>query len=435
MKDIYGYINFDKIAKDCVRSIVETDEFQYLDDKKQLGCCCLVYAEGQHTRLNHSLGVAYLAQTLILSLRNKQPELEITDSEVKCVVLAGLLHDIGHGPLSHFYDEWLSHRKVEKPYCEHEYRSGVVIEHIVEKYGLDITPKEIVMIISMINPVKIPKPRRFLYQIIANNDSNLDVDKIDYLYRDAKALNNGYHKFISVFSVIENMRVCKNQLVVHESNEMDILNIFTLRYMLHKETYNSVETNAVNSLMLRIFDILQDKTDLNLISTNKKEILDLLPMTDLLIEKHILDHPESGQLYAKILSRSWWKSIGTFSISKPLDYNKLVARFAEIEERFPSIEIRTRKIGLVSGNKPNPLRCIDFYNDDDKEKELHKLDKFVLFHERYQEILVFVYRKNELERRDDRIVQEVKRVINEETIIHKSSLLVSGMDSVVLIDS
>lgn len=49
-------------------------------------------------------GVAHLARTMVMKLKNDQPELDITDREVTCVELAGLCHDLGHGPWSHVWD-------------------------------------------------------------------------------------------------------------------------------------------------------------------------------------------------------------------------------------------------------------------------------------------------------------------------------------------
>ena len=70
----------------------------------QLGLSNYVYIPATHTRFEHSLGVAHLSERLCESLRAKQPNLNITRKDVICVKLAGLLHDLGHGPFSHLYD-------------------------------------------------------------------------------------------------------------------------------------------------------------------------------------------------------------------------------------------------------------------------------------------------------------------------------------------
>jgi hypothetical protein len=87
-----------------VQALIDTTTFARLSTLKQLGTCYYVYRGAMHTRFEHSLGVAHLANVLVSKMRNDQPELCITDSDVICVTIAGLCHDLGHGPFSHVYD-------------------------------------------------------------------------------------------------------------------------------------------------------------------------------------------------------------------------------------------------------------------------------------------------------------------------------------------
>jgi HD superfamily phosphohydrolase len=84
--------------------ILNTPHLQRLRKLKQLGTSEYTYVNANHTRFEHSCGVAHLAKTILVRIREEQPQLNITDKDIKCVEIAGLCHDLGHGPFSHVFD-------------------------------------------------------------------------------------------------------------------------------------------------------------------------------------------------------------------------------------------------------------------------------------------------------------------------------------------
>jgi len=98
--DIHNTITLDPVTL----ALVDSPQFQRLRGLGQLGVASFVYINATHTRFEHSLGVAHLAATLTRNLQRKQPQLNISEKDILCVKLAGLCHDLGHGPFSHIYD-------------------------------------------------------------------------------------------------------------------------------------------------------------------------------------------------------------------------------------------------------------------------------------------------------------------------------------------
>ena len=103
--DVHNSIPIDAMTK----TILDTPHLQRLRGLKQLGVCEMAYTTTTHSRFEHSLGVAHLCDVLLRGIQRRQPWLGIREKDVVCVKIAGLLHDVGHGPFSHVYDGEFRH--------------------------------------------------------------------------------------------------------------------------------------------------------------------------------------------------------------------------------------------------------------------------------------------------------------------------------------
>lgn len=140
-----------------MKTLMDTKYFQRLRSIKQLGTTYVVYANANHTRFEHSLGVAHLAKKMCISIMQKcqQESLKTTGKDVLCITLAGLLHDIGHGPFSHVYEVFRSdvekdienNEEIAAAYknfppisdkWSHEHSSLAMIDATLESLGLAI---------------------------------------------------------------------------------------------------------------------------------------------------------------------------------------------------------------------------------------------------------------------------------------------------------
>lgn len=263
---VHGLITLPPV---CV-AIIDDPVFQRLRGLKQLGSVHLVFPTASHTRFEHSLGVSYLAGKLARHLRRVQPQLGITDAEITCCQVAGLCHDLGHGILSHSFDQFVHQAGCDEEWT-HEKGSLMLLDDIVARNdavkrevgfcGLG-PPENLVMIKEMILgcPSKAPakwkwtgRPgKEFLFQIVANQQNGIDVDKFDYLARDARAVdvNNAFDakrliKSSRVLSLDDTMQICfdvKEFYNVHE--------LFKTRYSMHKRVYQHRVVHATSAMMI-----------------------------------------------------------------------------------------------------------------------------------------------------------------------------------------
>ena len=240
---IHGYMEFEDI---CLQ-IIDTEEFQRLRNLKQLGVCNYIFPGGNHTRFEHSIATAHLSEKMIKNIQNNQPELNITKNDILLVKIAGLIHDLGHGCFSHFFDT-LFLKNIKTDFKDHEYRSIWIFENMVKKYKLNLTIKDIEIITNLIYP---KDNKHYLYHIVANNLNSLDTDKFDYIQRDTYSL--GLPFSIDSSRLVMQCRVINNEICYPEKEVYTIYELFHTRYRLHKQIYTHP---AVQQIEYMILDIL-----------------------------------------------------------------------------------------------------------------------------------------------------------------------------------
>lgn len=242
---IYGYI---EIPSYCIQ-IIDTPFFQRLRYLKQLGCTYFVFHGANHTRFEHSIGVCYLAGEWIKHLKKIQPELQITDEDIKIVQISGLLHDIGHGPLSHTFETFINMTRPGIDY-RHENMSIQIVKAIFSSYEGDVSYIE--SIVSNII-VGLPIAKSFLGQIINNTINGIDADKLDYFTRDSQCTS--FKIGCDWKRIIYESRVIDNEIVFPKKLVGDIWNLYQTRFRLYKDLYfhktvRIIERHLVEALII-----------------------------------------------------------------------------------------------------------------------------------------------------------------------------------------
>lgn len=175
---VHGTMQFTTVEDNWVKPFIDSPNFQRLRHIKQLGMGDFIFPGAVHTRFNHCLGCCYVATQIT-------HKIGLSEEERQLVIIACLLHDIGHGPFSHTFED-IFHKKIIRheawtPYFLEDYKTPEFFDYYNKcnpRYHL--TLEKFALIEDMI--MHRPSPKRVLADIVS---SQLDADRLDYLLRDS----------------------------------------------------------------------------------------------------------------------------------------------------------------------------------------------------------------------------------------------------------
>jgi len=223
---VHGYVYISGEERD----IVDSYPMQRLRRLRQLAGSEYVYPGANHTRFEHCVGVMYLAGKV---LENPHISSLVTDEEVDMCRIAALLHDVGHGPFSHVFEQLLI-KELEKT---HEDITSWIVEksEVGDKLSrMGYKPQEV----GKLAVGKLHKPSTaFIDQIIS---SGIDVDKQDFIVRDTYHTGAEYG-FIDVFRLIHALDVLGENLAV-ELGALSALEVFMIARI---ESFKSIYFHRV----------------------------------------------------------------------------------------------------------------------------------------------------------------------------------------------
>ena len=345
--NVYGFIPIKHIT---ALKIIDTYEFQRLRFIKQLGFTHFVFPGAQHTRFEHSIGTYHIINIFLDFLSEKY----YIDKQLKeLIAIAGLIHDIGHVSFSHMFDDCITPHLKDKSH--HEVRTIRLFKKMNKKYDLYFSDKEIKLIENIILGKNDPKYPNFVFQIVANKKNELDLDKIDYLIRDAfylgKPISFDYKYILAKADIIDD-EICFNV-----KTSFSIFSLFNMRYELHKKFYNHEKVIVYQTMVKDAILSVKDKINFDKMFMSDE----WLKLNDSLLHQ-LLEYPESRKIIQNVLSRKLYK-------------------LSEVKTN-ETITIKKR-VGLTGGKK-NPLVSINFFNKKEPNKifnlDMKEISIFKMIH-------------------------------------------------------
>ena len=226
---LYGFVS---IKSELAFSIIEHPVFQRLRQINQLGLAHLVYPGARHSRFQHAIGAYHLMGKSLDCLKSKG--VDISHEESEAVQLAVLLHDVGHGPFSHSLEETLLSG------LKHESLTFLLIQQLNKEFN-----NQLALAIKIFqNSYK----RKFFHQLV---NSQLDVDRLDYLKRDSYF--TGVHEGnIGIDRIIDMMNVRDDNVVIEEKGIYSIESFLTSRRLMYWQVYLHKTSVSAERLLVNI---------------------------------------------------------------------------------------------------------------------------------------------------------------------------------------
>ena len=259
-------------------TIIDNPIFQRLRRIRQLSGAHLVYPGAQHTRFEHSLGVMHIAGQAGQVLQEKGI---VNSNDIENIRLAALLHDIGHGPFAHIFEEVLQRKK--KASHEEIGRDLILKTEIgddISKSGFD---KKLITKLAFGD-----SKFQFMNEIISGA---LSADMMDYLLRDGY-FTGAEHAKIDHKRITQSLDVYQKKLALEKSALYSFESMMHSRYQMFKAVYFHKTVRAAEVMLLESIRLAYDELGLSNISWN-----DYVCLTDdYVLEKLVSLPPKTPEL-------------------------------------------------------------------------------------------------------------------------------------------
>ncbi|MBM4358268.1 MAG: HD domain-containing protein [Deltaproteobacteria bacterium] len=264
---VHGLISFEQEEELIIPRLLEAPEVQRLRRIRQLGLTSLAFPGAEHTRFSHALGAAHVMQLFVARLRKVHDELpfwqRLTSERARDALAAALLHDVGHGPLSHLFEDAVAHAtgtcRAHEDWTEQVLLDeGTEVHRILARDDPEL-PRRVAGLVR--GEHQLP----YLARAVSGT---FDVDRCDYLLRDAHATGVGYGDYDLPW-LLRSLRFGESKdgsppgLAIDGPKGMNAIESFILaRLFMFQQVYFHKATRAaewmIRAILRRAMHLIQD---------------------------------------------------------------------------------------------------------------------------------------------------------------------------------
>jgi HD superfamily phosphohydrolase len=255
---VHGLVAFEGQVGRVVGALIDTREVQRLRRVRQLGLTSLVFPGAEHSRFSHALGAAWVMVRLLARISEQQrdlpQELRVDDEAARDAVAAAMLHDVGHGPFSHLFEEVLPGARHHEDWTRDVLRDPTSDVHRALTRLDSGMPERVADLLA---------GRYRLGYLARAVSGTLDVDRCDYLLRDSHMTGVRY----GVYDLDWLLRALAFGFVprVNDSGGEWVLAIegrkglpsaegfFLARHFMYQQVYHHKATRAAECLIRGLF--------------------------------------------------------------------------------------------------------------------------------------------------------------------------------------
>ena len=330
---VHDYVH---IQDQIIIDLINSKEFQRLRRIKQLGTSSYTFHGAEHSRFNHSLGVYETTRRIVDKFEHNFPSQSTHDglwdvNERLVVLCAALLHDIGHGPFSHTFEEIFqtNHENLtQRIITSKETEINRILRGVDEEF-----PHKVASVINKSYPNQ---------QVVQLISSQIDADRMDYLLRDGFYAGVSYGTF-DLTRILRVIRPFNNKIVFDFSGMHAVEDYIISRYQMYMQVYFHPVSRGMEEVLQNLFArakycyLHQESSMKTPITFLKPFLLGTWTLEDYLkLDDHIMssyfthwceeEDPILSDLANRFLSRKPFKSI----IVNPEEKTELATALREV---------------------------------------------------------------------------------------------------------